>query len=323
MRPKKTNLEMIPTILLGGTIVGLGIFFIFVNANLLALGIIFIIAGIIVSFIRALDWCAATIILMWIWMIISFSESAGNIIINTLAFLIFMFPIFLSLYFTLSDMFNGNKISDVIMKKINAFSDYIEENPIRSGLFVRPSTKDYFFCFANKYFILKFNLKDFDLLCFKISVTDKTTGKETIFNIINKNSEYRKNFPAETFNNFFKDIFKTIDYDINAEGLISLINRKLKKFTDIKIKTEIKSIKDLYLDINQCSEAELTAIPGVTIAKAKHAIKVRNKQKLFISMNQFYNAINLDEEFIEQIPIKGNKIILNELPEYKRLDIKK
>ena len=30
--------------------------------------------------------------------------------------------------------------------------------------------------------------------------------------------------------------------------------------------------------------------------------------------------MKLDEEFIEQIQTKGNKILLNELPEYKRIE---
>ena len=71
------------------------------------------------------------------------------------------------------------------------------------------------------------------------------------------------------------------------------------------------------------SEAELTALPGVTIAKAKHAIKVRQEQGKFLTMNKFYQAIDLDEEFIKQIPIKGNKIIYNQLPEFKALEMKR
>ena len=79
--------------------------------------------------------------------------------------------------------------------------------------------------------------------------------------------------------------------------------------------------KKLYIDINQASEAELTALPGVTIAKAKHAIKTRNKYAFYLSVNQFYVSIELNEEFIEQIQTKGTKILLNELPEYKKLEM--
>ena len=113
-----------------------------------------------------------------------------------------------------------------------------------------------------------------------------------------------------------------MDYDWKAEGLIKFIKNDLKhtKYADITEKNKI--VRDISLNINQASEAELTANPGVTIAKAKHAIKVRNQQRLFLTMNQFYKAIDLSEEFIEQIKVKGNKIILDELPEYKRLEMK-
>ena len=40
-------------------------------------------------------------------------------------------------------------------------------------------------------------------------------------------------------------------------------------------------------------------------------------------MKQFYQTINLKEEFIEQIPTKGNKIILCDLPEYQKQEIHK
>ncbi len=322
---RKINIAMIPTIMLGITVSALGVFFITANIHLLAIGIVCIVAGIIVVFIRGLDGRLSTIALIWVLLIVLCcilgKKGIEEDTMVALCILTFFFPVFATLYCQISDVFKEDRSSVAILEKINAFRDYLEENSVRSSLFVQPTTKEKLFCFANKYFVLKFDLRDFDLLCFKIFVTDKTNGQETVFNIINKNNDYRIDFPAETFNNFFKHIFKKIDYDLTASTLISVISKEIKKFAYIKVKTSTKNNKDLFLDINQASEAELTALPGVTIAKAKRAIKMRKKYAFYLSVNQFYEAINLEEQFIEQITTKGNKILLNELPEYKRIEL--
>ena len=50
---------------------------------------------------------------------------------------------------------------------------------------------------------------------------------------------------------------------------------------------------------------------------------MRKKYAFYLSVNQFYEAINLEETFVEQITSKGTKILLNNLPEYKALEMKR
>ena len=196
---------------------------------------------------------------------------------------------------------------------ISKYQQYIEENKTSLGLFARPvyynKSK---IILANKYVAIEFNISNADYNLFLIDVIDK----------IEKIKYTLKVTSARTYKSYrsFKKILNSIiDYDTTTKDVFLTLKRANTEY-EITKETEIKG--NLLLDINQASEAELTALPGVTIAKAKHAIKVRNKL-LFLTMNQFYEAINLDEEFIEQIQTKGKKILLNELPEYKRLQFNK
>ena len=158
---------------------------------------------------------------------------------------------------------------------------------------------------ANKYVIFEYNISDITTGITRLELTDK--AEKTVYKIrIYANARYE----------LFTELCKNFNYETTAGDIIKELKGYVTKDEDSSV------VKNLHLDINQASEAELTAIPGVTIAKAKHVIKVRNKQKLFLTMNQFYKAIDLNEEFIEQIKFKGTKILLNELPEYKRIEMR-
>ena len=201
-------------------------------------------------------------------------------------------------------------------------TSYLMDNKTKYDLFVRPNADEEIFVLANKFLIFNVDIANMDTLNMKITVLDKVNKTETIFQVKNKTNIVNSNFPRQKLFKIMQRIFNKMNYGWKAEGLIKFIknNLKLTKYAQIKEKT--REVSSIFLDINQASEAELTAIPGVTIAKAKHAIKVRNKQKLFLTMNQFYKAIDLNEEFIEQIKFKGTKILLNELPEYRRIELK-
>ncbi len=198
-----------------------------------------------------------------------------------------------------------------ILKRCKA---YIEENKVKIGLFVRPSINKNEITLANKYCAVSFNIS---MGLSSIKILDKTSGQKktlkvnkTFYDLLTSKNTY------DLLISLFYAVCEAFNYDVTAEE----IEEKCKGKQPFLYKWKTKKYNKLSLDINQASEAELTALPGVTIAKAKRAIKMRNKYAFYLSMNQFYEAINLDEEFIEQIKTNGNKILLNELPEYKRLE---
>ena len=186
------------------------------------------------------------------------------------------------------------------------YYNYIEDNKVSLGLFTRTYTSKSNIVLANKYVILEYDISSFVFGDGEIELTDKING--ITYHIKNTYRKVGKSFAL------FTHLCEKFDYETTADDILKSLwhNRSIRKSN---------CPKKLYIDINQASEAELTAIPGVTIAKAKHAIKTRNKYAFYLSVNQFYEAIELDEEFIEQIQTKGTKILLNELPEYKKIEM--
>ena len=189
--------------------------------------------------------------------------------------------------------------------------NYIEENRTKIGLFVRPSMNKYDITLANKYCAFKADLLTSTLYRMEYTLIDKVNGKKIILKILSYDIKKKQQL--------FFDVCKAFSYDTTAGDIFQIFNR----LPASKEQTEQKDIKQLYLDINEASEAELTAIPGINISRAKHAVKVRKKQIKFLTANQFFKAIDLNEEYIEHVQVKGNKILLNNLPEYKMHEIKK
>ena len=181
------------------------------------------------------------------------------------------------------------------------YYQYLEDNDVKLGLFVRPYYSKSNIVLANKFLVFEFDVSDYINGRGKIKLTDKI--KKRVYEI----DIY---VPVNTRDELFIKLCENFGYNTQTNDiLISLAEYETRiTYKDIE--------KEIYLDINTCSEAELTAIPGINIAKAKHVKKVRKKQIKFLTMNQFYNVINLEEEFLEQIHTRGTKIILNELPMY-------
>ena len=220
-----------------------------------------------------------------------------------------LFPIpFLGIigYFTLTPVVKYIKGPD------EKYFNYIEENKVSLGRFTRPVMDDKRrIVLANKYIILDFNILSFSEGEGEITLTDKINKKGYKITLI---KGYKKNRPKDIFD-VFMEICQLINYETFAEDILHFVRKRKNEMREFKK-------EEIFLDINKASEAELTALPGVTIARAKHAIKMRKKYAFYLSINQFYEAINLENEFTEQIKISGNKIILNELPEYRRLESK-
>ena len=58
------------------------------------------------------------------------------------------------------------------------------------------------------------------------------------------------------------------------------------------------------LDINNCSEIELTELPGISIVLAKKIIKKREEAGGFKSLDEFFIFLNLKSHFVEQLQYK-------------------
>ena len=126
--------------------------------------------------------------------------------------------------------------------------------------------------------------------------------------IVGKEKVARNNLPVRTFtivashvhaytdlwNMFCKNFSHQITYDglvekckiFNTtiyEDIISSPSQKVKPKEDVKIKT----------DINNCSEVELTALPGISIVIAKKIIKKREDIGGFKTVDEFLDFINL------------------------------
>ncbi len=227
----------------------------------------------------------------------AYSNANAGDVIGSIFILLFCFLIYGILFYI------GYFIMEKQKEKCEKYYKYVEDNKVSLGLFARPYSSMSNIVLANKYVVIEFNI---------LSFVQKRYGKIEIKDKI-KNLEYN----AEVLNKYkvFEKLCGIFNYDTTAQNLI-------KAFSNHKNILKQPLYKPLYLDINQASEAELTALPGVTIAKAKRAIKMRKKYAFYLSVNQFYEAINLEEQFIEQITSNGTKILLNNLPEYKALEMK-
>ena len=70
-------------------------------------------------------------------------------------------------------------------------------------------------------------------------------------------------------------------------------------------KANLKPIDDLEkLDINNCSEVEMTALPGVSIVMAKRAVKRREEIGGFKTIDEFFSFLELKLHMQEQLRYK-------------------
>lgn len=74
------------------------------------------------------------------------------------------------------------------------------------------------------------------------------------------------------------------------------------------------------IDINNCSEAELTALPGINVVLSKKIIKFREQQRPFKSVEDFIQAMKIKPHFAAQL---SSKITCNKVDGKKIKKIKK
>lgn len=63
----------------------------------------------------------------------------------------------------------------------------------------------------------------------------------------------------------------------------------------------IHPLPDNLTDVNNCSEAELTALPGISIITAKKIIKYRETERSFKSVEDFLEVMNIKPHFAKQL----------------------
>ncbi len=78
--------------------------------------------------------------------------------------------------------------------------------------------------------------------------------------------------------------------------------KKSENIVEVDFKNrEILDISDGLIDINNCSEAELTALPGISIIMAKKIIVFRETKHPFKSVEEFFEVMKIKPHFAKQL----------------------
>lgn len=97
-------------------------------------------------------------------------------------------------------------------------------------------------------------------------------------------------------NKVYKDIFGDVkdSFVNNVENTTNTVVAKSEIKQTKNIKVNEKEINKL--DINYCSDVELSQVPGIGIILSKRAMDIRNEHGEFKSLESFYNLLNISYE---------------------------
>ena len=101
--------------------------------------------------------------------------------------------------------------------------------------------------------------------------------------------------------------FKNFGYNKSYDGLLEDCRRfnlvVEEKLYEKPIENEIPAIQSVTkkVDINNCTEKEMADLPGVSIIMAKKAIKNREENDGFKSLEDFYETLKLQPNMQEQL----------------------
>lgn len=196
------------------------------------------------------------------------------------------------------------------------YEGYVKENIKRLSHFMTRFSPRREIRLSNKYILISMNIIDFVNEDCVIDITDKIAGEQYAINFSVVNNKGRSNGDQCLF--VFTSICELFNYETKTDDIMKFIEDNNIMIRDKFCPSKIK----YYIDINKASEAELTAIPGISVAKAKKAIKMRSEKGDFWNLNQFYEEMDLDDNLIYEISAKGNKIPYNELPKYNEIEFK-
>jgi len=99
-------------------------------------------------------------------------------------------------------------------------------------------------------------------------------------------------------------VWNTILTLFSARTTYSSLTSALKGYearNTITFKEKIKEPKYKRVDINNCSEMELTSLPGINIVMAKRIVRKRLEIRGFKTEDEFFEYIKLKEHFIYKL----------------------
>ena len=98
---------------------------------------------------------------------------------------------------------------------------------------------------------------------------------------------------------------KGFNYNKSYDGLLEDCRRfKLvieEKLFEQPVESVIPVVPVQKVDINNCSEEDLTALPGISVIMAKKAIKNRSENGGFNSIDEFFRLLNIKPHIQEQL----------------------
>lgn len=151
-----------------------------------------------------------------------------------------------------------------------------------------------------KFFVIgkEFNSKN-TLPFFEAHSMEKTVWAEEFFNSLCFNFSY--NTKIENLRNVFNNEKFMIDdsnYDISKKQ-----TKQLKNNFSPETKQEQKPVLQMLniININEATEAEITALPGINIIMAKKIIKQRDYKGEFKSISDFISFIKVKPHFEKQL----------------------
>lgn len=133
------------------------------------------------------------------------------------------------------------------------------------------------------------------------------------------------------YNTHYEDVYNSLrsvavikDYCYQTQDVLPVINEKSIKenecdVIDIKTRENIIDLPEKLTDVNNCSEAELTALPGISIIIAKKIVNYREQQRPFKSVEDFIDVMNIKPHFARQLKnmICANKVNMKRVKKAK------
>lgn len=175
-------------------------------------------------------------------------------------------------------------------------------------------------CLSNKFCTLNLIEKEKTILC--ISSVFNANGRKMLLAAKNFSpmdiDEYWDTICALfSWNTNYDDIHKSLaPLSIISESVLQMkpvtenaqtaqIDEQLRAPENvIQINPQLREMLDTpqnLLDINNCSEAEITALPGISIVMSKKIIKFREEERPFKSVDDFLQIMKIKPHFAKQL----------------------
>lgn len=154
----------------------------------------------------------------------------------------------------------------------------------------------------NNYVVVIYDTKNKIIRCIDKSISKKT-ARINWFNQQSFETFYIDNLFEETFDSVcslfnerttFDGVVATFEYHFEVQ----IDNpQKEKEVKNVNIPHTNKKL----LNLNQATEEELTDLPGISIIQAKNAIKYREKNNGFSTLDEFFKKMRVTSHFQEEL----------------------